>query len=53
MFAKTDNKHLFSLHLSLPVSHLCVCVCVASKRDCIERFGQRTIERINNDDDII
>ncbi|MEQ2271205.1 Laminin subunit alpha-5, partial [Xenotaenia resolanae] len=24
-----------------------------SKRDCIERFGQRTIERINNDNDII
>ncbi|XP_016099348.1 laminin subunit alpha-5 [Sinocyclocheilus grahami] len=25
----------------------------SSKRDCIERFGQRTIERINRDDDII
>uniref|UniRef100_A0A7N9AL26 Laminin subunit alpha-5 n=1 Tax=Mastacembelus armatus TaxID=205130 RepID=A0A7N9AL26_9TELE len=25
----------------------------SSKRDCIELFGQRTIERINNDDDII
>ncbi|XP_045913044.1 laminin subunit alpha-5 isoform X2 [Micropterus dolomieu] len=25
----------------------------SSKRDCIERFGQRTIERINNDDDVI
>uniref|UniRef100_A0A671KLI3 Laminin subunit alpha-5-like n=1 Tax=Sinocyclocheilus anshuiensis TaxID=1608454 RepID=A0A671KLI3_9TELE len=25
----------------------------SSKRDCIERFGQRTIERINHDDDII
>ncbi|XP_067382208.1 laminin subunit alpha-5 isoform X2 [Channa argus] len=25
----------------------------SSKRDCIERFGQRTIERINNDGDII
>ncbi|KAK5624087.1 hypothetical protein CRENBAI_015003 [Crenichthys baileyi] len=25
----------------------------SSKRDCIERFGQRTIERINNDNDII
>uniref|UniRef100_A0A665VCL0 Laminin, alpha 5 n=1 Tax=Echeneis naucrates TaxID=173247 RepID=A0A665VCL0_ECHNA len=25
----------------------------SSKRDCIERFGQRTIERINNDDDIV
>ncbi|XP_056241478.1 laminin subunit alpha-5 isoform X1 [Seriola aureovittata] len=24
----------------------------SSKRDCIERFGQSTIERINNDDDI-
>jgi len=30
-----------------------LCLCVASKRDCIERFGQRTIERINNDDDVI
>ncbi|KAM9343060.1 laminin subunit alpha-5 isoform 2-T2 [Pholidichthys leucotaenia] len=25
----------------------------SSKRDCIERFGQRTIERITHDDDII
>ncbi|XP_015258525.1 PREDICTED: laminin subunit alpha-5, partial [Cyprinodon variegatus] len=25
----------------------------SSKRDCIERFGQRTIERINHDDDVI
>ncbi|XP_056106000.1 laminin subunit alpha-5 isoform X1 [Rhinichthys klamathensis goyatoka] len=25
----------------------------SSKRDCIERFGKRTIERINHDDDII
>lgn len=25
----------------------------SSKRDCIERFGQRTIERINNDNDIV
>ncbi|XP_037629113.1 laminin subunit alpha-5 isoform X3 [Sebastes umbrosus] len=25
----------------------------SSKRDCIERFGQSTIERINNDDDIV
>uniref|UniRef100_A0A8C4GGV7 Laminin subunit alpha-5 n=1 Tax=Dicentrarchus labrax TaxID=13489 RepID=A0A8C4GGV7_DICLA len=25
----------------------------SSKRDCIERFGQRTIERINNDNDVI
>uniref|UniRef100_A0A7N6AUU7 Laminin subunit alpha-5 n=1 Tax=Anabas testudineus TaxID=64144 RepID=A0A7N6AUU7_ANATE len=25
----------------------------SSKRDCIERFGQRTIQRINNDNDII
>uniref|UniRef100_A0A3B3DZS8 Laminin, alpha 5 n=1 Tax=Oryzias melastigma TaxID=30732 RepID=A0A3B3DZS8_ORYME len=25
----------------------------SSKRDCIERFGQRTIERINSDDDVI
>ncbi|XP_029011451.1 laminin subunit alpha-5 isoform X2 [Betta splendens] len=25
----------------------------SSKRDCIERFGQRTIQRINSDDDII
>uniref|UniRef100_A0A8C1MWR1 Laminin subunit alpha-5 n=1 Tax=Cyprinus carpio TaxID=7962 RepID=A0A8C1MWR1_CYPCA len=25
----------------------------SSKRDCIERFGQRTTERINHDDDII
>nr|XP_020464725.1 laminin subunit alpha-5 [Monopterus albus] len=25
----------------------------SSKRDCIDRFGQRTIERINHDDDII
>ncbi|XP_053704727.1 laminin subunit alpha-5 isoform X1 [Synchiropus splendidus] len=25
----------------------------SSKRDCIERFGQRTIERINSDDDIV
>ncbi|XP_061114000.1 laminin subunit alpha-5 isoform X1 [Conger conger] len=25
----------------------------SSKRDCIERFGQRTIERINKDNDII
>ncbi|XP_016364529.1 laminin subunit alpha-5-like [Sinocyclocheilus rhinocerous] len=25
----------------------------SSKRDCIERFGQRTIKRINRDDDII
>ncbi|KAM3618812.1 uncharacterized protein V6R79_025116 [Siganus canaliculatus] len=25
----------------------------SSKRDCIERFGQRTIERINDDDDVI
>uniref|UniRef100_UPI0037E9B905 laminin subunit alpha-5 n=1 Tax=Semicossyphus pulcher TaxID=241346 RepID=UPI0037E9B905 len=25
----------------------------SSKRDCIERFGKRTIERINNDDDVI
>ncbi|XP_035998362.1 laminin subunit alpha-5 [Fundulus heteroclitus] len=25
----------------------------SSKRDCIERFGQRTIERINNDNDSI
>lgn len=25
----------------------------ASKRDCIERFGQRTIERINHDNDVI
>ncbi|XP_029690196.1 laminin subunit alpha-5 isoform X2 [Takifugu rubripes] len=25
----------------------------SSKTECIERFGQRTIERINNDDDII
>uniref|UniRef100_A0A3Q3EKF8 Laminin, alpha 5 n=1 Tax=Labrus bergylta TaxID=56723 RepID=A0A3Q3EKF8_9LABR len=25
----------------------------SSKRDCIERFGQKTIERINNDDDVI
>ncbi|XP_043080700.1 laminin subunit alpha-5 isoform X1 [Puntigrus tetrazona] len=25
----------------------------SSKRDCIERFGQRTIERISHDDDII
>ncbi|XP_053280065.1 laminin subunit alpha-5, partial [Pleuronectes platessa] len=25
----------------------------SSKRDCIERFGQRTIERISNDDDIV
>ncbi|XP_058499238.1 laminin subunit alpha-5 isoform X1 [Solea solea] len=25
----------------------------SSKRDCIERFGQRTIERINTDDDVI
>ncbi|XP_052396695.1 laminin subunit alpha-5-like [Carassius gibelio] len=25
----------------------------SSKTDCIERFGQRTIERINHDDDII
>uniref|UniRef100_A0A672HSK1 Laminin, alpha 5 n=1 Tax=Salarias fasciatus TaxID=181472 RepID=A0A672HSK1_SALFA len=25
----------------------------SSKRDCIERFGQRTIERINNDDDVV
>uniref|UniRef100_A0A8D3DC26 Laminin subunit alpha-5 n=1 Tax=Scophthalmus maximus TaxID=52904 RepID=A0A8D3DC26_SCOMX len=24
----------------------------SSKRDCIERFGQRTIERINSDDDV-
>uniref|UniRef100_A0A3P9LMT4 Laminin, alpha 5 n=1 Tax=Oryzias latipes TaxID=8090 RepID=A0A3P9LMT4_ORYLA len=25
----------------------------SSKRDCIERFGQKTIERINGDDDVI
>ncbi|XP_028849375.1 laminin subunit alpha-5 isoform X2 [Denticeps clupeoides] len=25
----------------------------SSKRDCIERFGQRTIERISHDDDVI
>ncbi|XP_073731136.1 laminin subunit alpha-5 [Misgurnus anguillicaudatus] len=25
----------------------------SSKRDCIERFGQRTIERINHDNDVI
>uniref|UniRef100_A0A3Q1FWK3 Laminin, alpha 5 n=1 Tax=Acanthochromis polyacanthus TaxID=80966 RepID=A0A3Q1FWK3_9TELE len=25
----------------------------SSKRDCIERFGQSTIERINHDDDVI
>nr|XP_057906923.1 laminin subunit alpha-5 isoform X1 [Doryrhamphus excisus] len=25
----------------------------SSKRDCIERFGQSTIERINNDNDIV
>ncbi|XP_034550802.1 laminin subunit alpha-5 [Notolabrus celidotus] len=25
----------------------------SSKRDCIERFGQQTIERITNDDDVI
>ncbi|XP_070695085.1 laminin subunit alpha-5 [Pempheris klunzingeri] len=25
----------------------------SSKRDCIERFGQRTIERISNDDDVV
>ncbi|XP_064877179.1 laminin subunit alpha-5-like [Oncorhynchus nerka] len=25
----------------------------SSKRDCIERFGQRTIERINSDNDVI
>ncbi|KAJ8370727.1 hypothetical protein SKAU_G00107550 [Synaphobranchus kaupii] len=25
----------------------------SSKRDCIERFGQRTIERINKDNDIV
>ncbi|XP_035864341.1 laminin subunit alpha-5 isoform X2 [Sander lucioperca] len=25
----------------------------SSKRDCIERFGQRTIERISNDNDIV
>nr|XP_046253250.1 laminin subunit alpha-5 isoform X2 [Scatophagus argus] len=25
----------------------------SSKRDCIERFGQRTIERINGDNDVI
>ncbi|XP_069573485.1 laminin subunit alpha-5 [Brachyistius frenatus] len=25
----------------------------SSKRDCIERFGQQTIERINNDNDIV
>ncbi|RVE71200.1 hypothetical protein OJAV_G00072220, partial [Oryzias javanicus] len=25
----------------------------SSKRDCIERFGQKTIERINSDDDVI
>ncbi|XP_044207309.1 laminin subunit alpha-5 isoform X2 [Thunnus albacares] len=25
----------------------------SSKSDCIERFGQRTIERINNDNDIV
>lgn len=25
----------------------------SSKRDCIERFGQRTIERINTDNDVI
>ncbi|XP_053174071.1 laminin subunit alpha-5 [Scomber japonicus] len=25
----------------------------SSKRDCIERFGQQTIERINNDNDVI
>ncbi|XP_013886048.1 laminin subunit alpha-5 [Austrofundulus limnaeus] len=25
----------------------------SSKRDCIERFGQRTIERISSDDDVI
>uniref|UniRef100_A0A4W6G0T1 Laminin, alpha 5 n=2 Tax=Percomorphaceae TaxID=1489872 RepID=A0A4W6G0T1_LATCA len=25
----------------------------SSKRDCIERFGQRTIERITSDDDIV
>ncbi|XP_031700147.1 laminin subunit alpha-5 isoform X2 [Anarrhichthys ocellatus] len=25
----------------------------SSKRDCIERFGQETIERINNDNDIV
>ena len=30
-----------------------MCVCPASKRDCIERFGQQTIERIHHDDDVI
>lgn len=26
---------------------------VASKRDCLERFGPRTLERITQDDDVI
>ncbi|KAK1801637.1 hypothetical protein P4O66_022279, partial [Electrophorus voltai] len=42
--------------LRLKKHALCPAVCrvsTASKRDCIERFGQRTIERINHDDDII
>ncbi|CDR01051.1 unnamed protein product [Oncorhynchus mykiss] len=30
-----------------------MCVLTASKRDCIELFGQRTIERINSDNDVI
>lgn len=35
------------------LSFLPTLLCVASKADCIERFGQRTIERINYDNDII
>ena len=41
--------------LLLMVSIFCVSVSlyVASKRECIERFGLKTIERINTDNGII
>ncbi|XP_062271172.1 laminin subunit alpha-5-like [Scomber scombrus] len=47
-----DDYKLFLSFLSLPFS-LSLSVCVSSKRDCIERFGQQTIERINSDNDVI
>lgn len=63
MSERRDSGYLSAVHsfsgwrrhqtFTLCCVSVSVSVSVASKTECIERFGQRTIERINTDNDII